>query len=121
VKRPGLYSQARQIEPRLRNHTSDHAFGKYLAKAGCNNEKRVCRKTGWAFPPLKECREKWAERFPGTVWRNPSIETWQPEDFADNLSAESKLRAAWEAHRLAEERVAEAELEVEALKPFEPC
>jgi hypothetical protein len=77
VARPGLYDQARNIEPRLRAHTSDHMLGRYLADQGCDNTKKVLRKRGWVFPPLSECRKCWERRFPGWKWRNPNLTDWQ--------------------------------------------
>jgi hypothetical protein len=36
----------------------------------------VRRRRGWLFPPLNECRERWKQRFPETVWRDQDIEEW---------------------------------------------
>ena len=88
LNQPGLFDQARQIEPRLRNYTSDRALGLFLSEMGCDNTKKVMRRQGWSFPPLKDCREAWEKRYPGWKWRNPDLTEWQPEgddfeDFAD--------------------------------------
>jgi hypothetical protein len=80
VTRPGLYDQARSIEPRLRNHTSDHQLGTYLKKQGCDNAKKVMRRQGWSFPELLECRAAWEARFPGWKWRDPDITAWRSEE-----------------------------------------
>jgi hypothetical protein len=79
ITRDGLYDQARAVEPRLKGR-SDHALGNYLAEQGCDNKHRVLRHRGWEFPSLGECREKWMQRFPNWVWRNPGIEEWQPDE-----------------------------------------
>ena len=63
VTRLGLYDQARNIEPRLRQR-SDHALGQYLAEQGCDNSRKVMRRRGWTFPKLSECRANWEARFP---------------------------------------------------------
>ena len=85
---PGLFDQARQIEPRLRNYTNDHLLGGFLRKMGCDNTRKVLRRQGWTFPPLSECRTEWEKNYPGWKWRNPDLKEWQPEgddfgDFAD--------------------------------------
>jgi hypothetical protein len=83
VKKPGLYDQARVIEPRLRTHFNDHLLGGYLTAQGCDNKKKIMRKRGWSFPPLAECRKKWEGRFPGWPWRNPGLTEWQHEEEDD--------------------------------------
>ncbi len=80
VKQQGLYDQARTIEPRLRYHCNDHHLGAHLRKLGCDNTKRVLRRRGWTFPPLRECRKAWEARYPGWTWRDPSIEEWRHEE-----------------------------------------
>jgi hypothetical protein len=85
---PGIFDQARQIEPRLRNYTNDRTLGLHLTKMGCNNTKKVMRRQGWEFPPLTECRAAWEMLYPEWKWRNPDLTEWQPEgddfeDFAD--------------------------------------
>ena len=77
--RLGLYDQARNVEPRLRPR-SDHMLGEYLRKQGCDNEKKVMRRRGWTFPPLKECRAKWEQCYPGWPWRDPKIAEWRAEE-----------------------------------------
>jgi Family of unknown function (DUF5906)/Primase C terminal 2 (PriCT-2)/Bifunctional DNA primase/polymerase, N-terminal len=84
VTRPGLYDQARSIEPRLRNHTSDHHLGTFLKEQGCSNERKIMRRRGWIFPPLSVCRAKWEKRFPGWPWRDPDIKEWRLEDQDDD-------------------------------------
>ena len=71
--RPGLLTSLRKSVPRTA-YLTDHAIGKYLSDQGCKR-KRVKRQRGWLFPPLKECREKWNERFPSWEWREP-LEEW---------------------------------------------
>jgi hypothetical protein len=83
VVRPGLYDQARSIEPRLRNHTSDHQLGAYLKERGCNNEKKVMRRQGWTFPVLSKCRQDWEKRFAGWQWRDPNMRDWRSEEQDD--------------------------------------
>jgi hypothetical protein len=74
VRREGLYDQARRISPRLKG-VSDTALGLYLRERGCTN-KWVRRRRGWEFPSLNECRERWKERFPETVWRDQDTTKW---------------------------------------------
>ncbi|AMN40182.1 primase-helicase family protein [Rhodoplanes sp. Z2-YC6860] len=78
IIRPGLYDQARSIEPRLRAY-NDHKLGAYLTQQSCDNSRKVMRHRGWTFPDLTEAREKWVERFPGWKWRNPNLTEWQHE------------------------------------------
>jgi hypothetical protein len=92
VKRPGLYTAARLIDPRLRSHTSDHAFGAYLREVGATNDKRVLRRTGWVLPGLAVCRAAWEKRFPGTEWRNPGLTEWAPEDRGDDVEPEPERK-----------------------------
>jgi hypothetical protein len=84
VKRDGLYDQARSIEPRLRNYTSEHQLGKYLTDRGCDNTRKVLRRRGWTFPPLSACREEWEKDYPGWEWRNPNIVNWRCDDADDD-------------------------------------
>jgi len=85
VWRDGLYDQARRSSPKLKNVT-EAALGRYLSdkKRGC---KRcwMNRQRGWKFPPLAECREKWKEKFPDTVWDDQDIIDWMPADGLDAL------------------------------------
>jgi hypothetical protein len=74
VRREGLYDQARRISPRLKS-ASDTALGLYLRERGCTN-KWVRRRRGWEFPSLTECRERWKERFPETVWLDQNTTKW---------------------------------------------
>jgi len=83
VTRPGLYDQARSIEPRLRNYANDHVLGNYLRERGCDNTRKVMRRQGWAFPPLAECREAWEQRFPGWRWRDANLKAWRREEQDD--------------------------------------
>jgi hypothetical protein len=78
VTRPGLYDQARTLEPRLRT-MSDHKLGSFLDEQGCDNSRKVMRHRGWTFPALLECRKRWEARFPGWPWRNPNLKDWQVE------------------------------------------
>jgi hypothetical protein len=86
VTRPGLFDQARSVEPRLRHHTSDRTLGAYLKSQNCHNKQRVLRRRGWTFLPLLDLRKKWEERFPGWEWRNPDIREWQAEEQDDDES-----------------------------------
>jgi hypothetical protein len=88
VTRLGLYDQARNIEPRLRQR-SDHVLGQYLDEHGCDNSRKVMRRRGWKFPELSECRVKWETRFPGWKWRNPKLTEWQTEDAEDKCPENS--------------------------------
>jgi hypothetical protein len=74
VWREGLYDQARRISPRLKGF-SDTALGLYLRERRCTNQ-WVRRHRGWQFPPLNECRERWKERFPETVWLDQDTTKW---------------------------------------------
>jgi hypothetical protein len=81
VFRDGLYEQARRISPKLKGE-SDTALGRYLSQQGCKGGGDDCwvrRRRGWQFPPLAECRQRWLERFPGTVWRDPETTEWTTE------------------------------------------
>jgi len=81
-KRKGLYEQARTSSPGLKKET-DAAFGRYLARQACESG-WVRRRRGWQFPPLDQCRAKWLERFPLTVWRDPEAKAWQGERDGDD-------------------------------------
>ena len=48
---PGIFDQARQIEPRLKSYTNDRSLGLFLSKMGCDNTRKVLRRQGWSFPP----------------------------------------------------------------------
>ena len=76
---PGLFDQARQIEPRLKNYFSDRRLGLFLSEMGCDNTKKVLRRQGWSFPPLLDCRKEWEKRYPGWKWRNSDLKEWQAE------------------------------------------
>jgi hypothetical protein len=76
VLRDGLFDQARRISPKLKN-VSDTALGTYLRMP-----ERGCIRTwsrghrAWQFPPLQVCRKRWMERFPETVWQDPTTTEW---------------------------------------------
>jgi len=74
VKRDGLYDRARTVSPKLKGIT-DAAIGRYMRDHRC---KRVWvqRHRGWEFPPLAECRKRWKERFPETVWYDENTTEW---------------------------------------------
>jgi hypothetical protein len=74
VKRDGLYDQARAVSPKLKGYT-DAALGRYLRQQGCRNA-WVRRHRGWQFAPLAECRKRWLERFPMTVWHDAETKEW---------------------------------------------
>ena len=77
VRHEGLYDHARRISPKLKGET-DAALGRYLSKQSCTMA-WVCRRRGWQFPLLAECRKKWLERFPQTAWRDPKVKEWKSE------------------------------------------
>jgi hypothetical protein len=79
VTHPGLYTEARKMDPRLR-HISDHKLGDFLKKKGCTNKEKVLRQRGWTLPPLTKCRQAWEQRFPGWPWRDADIDGWEPAD-----------------------------------------
>ena len=83
INQKGLYDQAKSIEPRLRNHFTEHRLGGFLAAQGCVSS-RPLRRRGWTFPELLVCRAKWEERFPNWKWRNTGLTRWQAEEAADN-------------------------------------
>jgi hypothetical protein len=92
VKREGLYDQAKRISPRLKGR-DDAALGRHLAKQGCQGDQWVHRRRGWQFPPLADCRKRWNERYPDTVWDD--IKDWTfPKDDPDVAAKEAKQRAA---------------------------
>jgi hypothetical protein len=98
VAQRGLYDQAKQIEPKLRN-VSDHALGDHLTKMGCDNTHRILRRRGWAFPPLLKCRAAWEQRFPGWKWQNTRITAWCPEEGYDVIAKDGDpaRHADWKA------------------------
>jgi hypothetical protein len=78
----GIYDQAREISPGLRNE-SDHALGHFLGKMGCVNDNHCGpkrSKRGWKFPDLDSARTKWEERFPTWKWRNPDLAEWEASE-----------------------------------------
>jgi hypothetical protein len=60
-----LYASMRHRSPALRD-ASDKALSKFLRLNGAVPHKATVR--GWQFPPLADCRDAWAKRYPGTVW-----------------------------------------------------
>lgn len=95
ITQPGLYDQARALEPRLKIYTSDLALADHLTKMKCTNITKVLRKRGWTFPPLAECRKEWVKRYPGWVWRDPEIAAWRAEetdDANDHHDPEQRVR-----------------------------
>jgi len=78
----GLYDQARETSPRLRNH-SDHSLGRFLSSVGCVTDKHCGpsrTKRGWKLPPLKEARAQWETRFPGWQWGDKNLSDWEAKD-----------------------------------------
>ena len=73
VTQLGIYDQARQLEPRLKNYVNDHRLGAHLKEMGCDNTDKVLRRRGWTFPPLLECRAAWEKRYPGWPWRDSGV------------------------------------------------
>jgi Family of unknown function (DUF5906) len=96
IQMSGLYDQAREIEPKLRHHTSDLKFADYLQDWKCVNG-RVLRARGWSFPPLAKLRAEWKTRFPNWVWRNPDVTKWQPEEYDDAYDTKAARKAAVDA------------------------
>jgi hypothetical protein len=73
-----LYDQVKRISPKLKNAT-DHMLGRHLTEFGCENiwPYRGGRgRRGWRFPSLEDCRRKWTERFPATLWRDTIVTKW---------------------------------------------
>jgi hypothetical protein len=95
VTQHGIFDQARQVEPKLRN-VSDHALGSHLTAMGCHRA-RVLRRRGWAFPALLKCRADWVKRFPDWKWRNDKITAWCPEEGEDATAkdADPARHAGW--------------------------
>jgi hypothetical protein len=91
VHQRGLFDQAKQLEPRLRN-ISDQKLGRHLTDMGCDNTKKVLRRQGWWFPPLADRRKAWEAKYPGWKWRNPELTEWQPEE--DDVDDVEDLRPA---------------------------
>ena len=89
VTQLGIYDQARQLEPRLKNYVNDHRLGAHLKEMGCDNTDKVLRRRGWTFPPLTECRAAWETRYPGWTWRDPAITKWRAEEADDVVNAGS--------------------------------
>jgi hypothetical protein len=84
VERDGLYDQARRVSPRLKG-VSDTALGRYLSEQGCENT-WVHRQRGWRVPPLQQCRDRWKERFPETIWHDPLTTKWTSGEDEEPLS-----------------------------------
>ena len=80
VTQLGIYDQARQLEPRLRELHNDHRLGASSERDGLRQRREVLRRRGWTFPPLPECRAAWAKRYPGWKWRNPELTEWHAEE-----------------------------------------
>lgn len=76
VKQLGLYDQARNMVPRLRQHFSDNAIAHFMTEQGCASNKWVLRHRGWWFPELFEARAAWEARCGGWSWRDPNLRTW---------------------------------------------
>jgi hypothetical protein len=87
VTQHGLYDQAKLIEPRLRNHTSDHRLGSHLSEMGCDNTAKVLRRRGWTFPALLDCRAAWVKRYAGWQWRDTEIKEWRAEEEDDAVNS----------------------------------
>jgi hypothetical protein len=91
VRFEGLYDQARRVSPKLKP-VSDVMLGRYLSKFGTKHpdvpvfiKNRPFRdRRGWRFPPLAECRDKWCERFPDTVWPQGGPSEWGGDDDDEN-------------------------------------
>ena len=79
VNQPGIYDQARQLEPRLREHQRSSSRGS-SERDGLRQYEEVLRRRGWTFPPLLDCRAAWAKRYPDWKWRNPEITEWHAEE-----------------------------------------
>ena len=91
ISRDFLIRQGRS-SPASRTYTNDHRLGRFLSEMGCDNTKKVLRRQGWSFPPLKDCRTEWEKRYPGWKWRNPDLAEWQAE--ADDLAEIEETGAA---------------------------
>lgn len=75
--RAGLFDVARDRDSRLR-HISDQVLAGCLSKWGCIPW-RDSQARGWEFPPLKDCRARWEEKYPGWEWQHPELLEWQAE------------------------------------------
>ena len=60
---PGIYDQARMLEPRLKNYQRPSSRGS-SERDGLQRNGWVLRRRGWTFPPLADCRAAWAKRYP---------------------------------------------------------
>ena len=84
----GIFDQARLIEPRLKNRTSDHRLAAHLTAMGGDNAKKVLRRRGWTLPSLSVCRATWEKRYPGWPWRDTEIAEWRAEEADDVCEVE---------------------------------
>jgi hypothetical protein len=125
IRKTGLYDQARNIEPRLRYHHSDHRLGIHLSEMGASNERKVLRRRGWTFPPLSVCRAEWEKRFPKWQWRDNTITEWRAEESDDpeveeadddSMTPKQRAEAAEEAAAKAQEHADRLAKEAEIAK-----
>ena len=70
----GLYDHARQSVPKLRN-ASERVLAAILKKWGCKNWHSGTQR-GWAFPPLKEMRTAFVNKYGETEWAHPEAQKW---------------------------------------------
>jgi hypothetical protein len=100
VNQLGIYDQAKLIEPRLRNHFSDHRLGIHLTEMGGDNTKKVLRRRGWTLPLLSICRAAWEKRYPGWQWRDTEITEWRAEEADDVVAVHEDAHDADSEHSL---------------------
>ena len=89
--RNGLFDLARQRVSALR-HVNDQVLAACLEKWGCKPW-RSSQARGWEFPPLRDCRARWEQKYPGWQWQHPELTEWQTDD---NIGLDiSGVRKKW--------------------------
>jgi hypothetical protein len=75
-----LMKHARENVPRLRWDLSEHGLRNFLIDRETLGviciKRRFASANGWSFPPLKECRAAWEERYGPAKWDN-EVEEWE--------------------------------------------
>ena len=79
----GLFDRARERGGDKLRYISEPVMAGHLRKTvGCENW-RSAKFRGWEFPPLRECRARWEQKFPNWSWPNPEQEDWSPREDPD--------------------------------------
>jgi hypothetical protein len=78
VKRKGLFDQAVELSPGLRN-MSEHKLGEYLKKWGCTRVRNSQHRL-WQFPPLWKMRADWEKKHRGWEWHDPGLNEWRSDE-----------------------------------------